>query len=392
MKKIHIILFLFFSLRLLALDDCEEQCEVPKIKTDAQADAIDIHQTAYEEKVYLYFFHSYDCHRCEKMKDLLSKLEADYPYLVINSYEIKKEEDNQTLFSAAAELYGTKPSGVPAVFIGTKSMTGYNGESEAQLRNEITALHNGAQVSTESELSRLPFLEKLSIASVPLLPLSVYIGLLDGFNPCAMWVLVFLLGLLLRTKERKRMAMVGLTFVIASGAVYFLFMTAWLNFFLLIGISRLVTIILGVAAIILALINIKELFWYKQGLSLMIPESVKPKIFKKAGKIIRQKNLLLAIGGTAIFAFFVNLIELGCTAGLPALFTRVISIRNVATGAQYFYMLIYNLAYVVPLALIVSAFVFSMKRFTMTETHGKILKGASGIIMFTFGIMLLVVK
>jgi cytochrome c biogenesis protein CcdA len=212
------------------------------------------------------------------------------------------------------------------------------------------------------------------------------IGLLDGFNPCAFWVLMFLLSLLSVAKSRKRMLLIGTVFVVSSGIIYFGFMSAWFNFFTLIGVHRYITVILALVAIIMGGINLKEVFFFKKGISLMISDKHKPGLYQRVRKIIHTQSTLLAVTLTVVLAVFVNLIELTCTMGLPALFTKILTERQITVGAKYFYLVVYNVAYIVPLLLIVVAFSLTLGKYKMTEKSAKIFKMISGILMIGLGV------
>ena len=166
-------------------------------------------------------------------------------------------------------------------------------------------------------------------------------------------------------------------------------MTAWVNIFLVIGYSKLITIILGAVAIFMGLVNIKELFFFKQGISLMIPESVKPKLYARSRKIINENNKLLAVVGTVTLAVFVNFIELGCTVGLPAIYTRILSLRGLSSLNTYLYIGLYNVVYIVPLAAVVTVFAYTMGHYKFAEKHGKIFKLISGLLMLLLGLLLI---
>jgi hypothetical protein len=173
-----------------------------------------------------------------------------------------------------------------------------------------------------------------------------------------------------------------------SGVVYFLFMTAWTSLFALIGLSRVITIGLGIAIVIMGLINLKELFWFKKGISLTIPEKAKPRLYQRMRNIARAASLPAALAGVVALAFVVNLIELGCTLGLPAIYTRILSLRSdVSTAGRYAYLVLYNVAYVVPLGLIVVAYVATLRRITLSERGAKILKAVSGSLLVLFGLL-----
>lgn len=234
----------------------------------------------------------------------------------------------------------------------------------------------------------MPLLGRVEAGRVSLPTFTLVVGLLDGFNPCAFYVLFVLLGILLHVRSRARMALYGATFVVMSGVVYFLFMGAWLNAFALVGDVRGITRGLGVVLLAMGAINLKELVWFKQGVSLMIPEGAKPGLFRRMRGIARSASLPAAFGGIAALAFVVNLIELGCTLGLPAMYTRVLSLQpGLSPAARYAYLALYNVAYVVPLALIVTAYVLTMRRIELTERRAKVLKAVSGALLLLFGLL-----
>ncbi|WP_437631165.1 hypothetical protein [Sorangium sp. So ce854] len=237
----------------------------------------------------------------------------------------------------------------------------------------------------------LPLVGSIDPHALPLPAFTVIIGLADGLNPCAFYVLVAMLGVLLHVRSRKRLLLFGGMFVLASGIVYFLFMTAWLGIFMLAGLGRRVTLGLGVALIVMGLINLKEVFWFKKGVSLMIPERAKPGLFRRMRAVAGAASLPIAMAGVATLALLVNLVELGCTLGLPAVYTRVLSLRrDLSSTARYAYLALYNAAYVVPLAAIVLVYAATLNRLTLTERRAKALKGVSGALLVTFGVLFVV--
>jgi hypothetical protein len=203
-------------------------------------------------------------------------------------------------------------------------------------------------------------------------------------------VLIVLLGLLLHVRSRRQIALYGSVFVVMSGVVYFLFMTAWLGVFLVVGSSRWITLALGAVLVVMGFVNLKELIWFKRGVSLMIPEGSKPNLFRRMRRIADSASLPAAFVGISILAFVVNLIELGCTIGLPAVYTRLLSLHTgLSTAARYAYLALYNVVYVLPLGAIVGVYVLTLRRFSMTERRAKILKAVSGALLIAFGIVFL---
>ena len=363
-----------------------------EIKEIVKKDSVTLEET-YKEmkdgKVHLYMFYSYDCPHCKKAHAFLDEAKKQHPELEVHQYEVKKNKQNIKIFEAVAKKYNVVPQGVPTIFLGHKNFVGFDENVTCKaIINEILHLKGEKASCPDNEID-VPFIGTVNTGTLSLPMFTVYLGLLDGLNPCAMWVLAFLLGLMVYARDRKKIIFLGTTFVVASGVVYFLFMTAWVNIFLIVGYSKLITIGLGVVAVVMGLINIKELFFFKQGVSLMIPESAKPKLHKKARSVIYEKNSVFAVLGTIALAVFVNFIELGCTIGLPAIYTRVLSLRGLSSFETYSYIAFYNVLYIIPLAVIVAAFAFTMGHFKFTETHGKVLKVISGLLMLGLGIILI---
>ncbi|MFH1223091.1 MAG: thioredoxin family protein [Pseudomonadota bacterium] len=358
------------------------------IEKDSTPD-VEIYKTATDGKIYLYLFYAYDCPHCKKAHAFLDELKKQYPDLVVDQYEIKKNRDNLKFFGTVAKEYGVALQGVPAFFVGDKSFVGFEQKYTcASIINEIKRLKGEKTECSPLEVD-IPMIGKVNVGTISLPTFTIYMGFLDGLNPCAMWVLMFLLGLLVYAESRRKVIFLGTTFVVASGVVYFLFMTAWVNIFLVIGYSKAITIILGSVAVIMGLVNVKELFFFKKGISLMIPESVKPKLYKKSRKVVNETNKFLAVIGTIMLAVFVNFIELGCTVGLPAIYTRILSLRGLPPLTTYLYIALYNVVYVLPLAIIVATFAYTMGHFKFTEKHGKIFKLISGLLMLILGILLI---
>jgi thiol-disulfide isomerase/thioredoxin len=240
-----------------------------------------------------------------------------------------------------------------------------------------------------TEIVDIPFFGEIDPGEVSIPLLTAVIGILDGFNPCAIWVLCFLLTLLIYVRNRRRMLIVGSIFVFTSAFVYFLFMTAWLNFFLLIGYVDTVRILIGIVAVTAGIVNMKDFFFFKQGVSLTIPESKKPGLIKRMRNLIKEESTIPLIIGTVALAFFANLIELLCSAGFPAIYTRILTLNALPKITYYLYLVAYNVIYVIPLFIIVMVFVLTMGRRKLGERQGRVLKLISGTMMLILGLLLL---
>lgn len=222
------------------------------------------------------------------------------------------------------------------------------------------------------------------------LPLfTLVMGLLDGFNPCAMWVLLFLLSLLVRLQDRRRMAMIAGTFVLVSGLVYYAFMAAWLNVFLAVGLSGPVRIGLAVLALLIAAVNLKDGLWGIGQVTLSIPASAKPGVYARVRQVMQAPSMGLAMVAVAGLALAVNLVELLCTAGLPAMYTAVLTQQQLGPGEHYGYLALYILGYIADDSLMVGTAVFALSHRKLSEQAGRRLKLISGVVMLILGCVML---
>ena len=185
------------------------------------------------------------------------------------------------------------------------------------------------------------------------------------------------------------MALIAGTFVLVSGLVYFAFMAAWLNMFLLIGLSRPVQIGLGGIALLVGAVNVKDFFALHRGISLSIPESAKPGLYIRIRRILQADNLAGALVGIVILAGLVNLVELLCTAGFPALYTQILTLQQMPAWEYYGYLGLYNLAYIFDDSLMVMIAVITLSRRKLQERAGRWLKLSSGLVMVGLGAVLL---
>jgi hypothetical protein len=222
------------------------------------------------------------------------------------------------------------------------------------------------------------------------LPLfTLVVGLVDGFNPCATWVLLFLLAMLVNLKSRPRMALIAGTFVIVSGAVYFAFMAAWLTLFMAVGISQPVRILLAVVSISIGTVNLKDFFTLGRGPSLSIPESAKPGLYRRVRAILHAEDIAGAMVGIVMLAFLVNLVELLCTAGLPALYTGILTSQQLHPWEYYAYLMLYIAAYMLDDAILVTVGVVTLGKRKLQERGGRWLKLLSGAVILMLGVLLL---
>ena len=184
------------------------------------------------------------------------------------------------------------------------------------------------------------------------------------------------------------MFIVGGVFVLFSGLMYFLFMAAWLNVFLMIGKINTITIAAGLLAMGIALLNIKDYFWFKQGLSLSIPDGAKPSLYQRMRNLVNADNMPAMLVATMGLAAFANLYEFLCTAGFPMVYTRILTMEELPSLTYYLYLVFYNVIYIIPLLVIVIVFTLSFGAKKLQEEQGKQLKLVSGMMMLYMGLVL----
>ncbi|MCA9012321.1 MAG: hypothetical protein KDB01_21365 [Planctomycetaceae bacterium] len=251
-----------------------------------------------------------------------------------------------------------------------------------------TEFESNADVEATDHIE-VPLFGRLSASKLGLPLFTLTIGLVDGFNPCAMWVLLFLLSILVNLRDRRRILAIAGTFVIVSGLAYFAFMAAWLNVFALIGYLRPIQIALALMAIVIGTIHVKDFFAFKQGLSFSIPESAKPGLYARVRSIVTAEHLAGAVAGAITLAVLVNIIELLCTAGLPALYTNILMQQGLSAVGRYAYLGLYIVAYMFDDTLMVAIVVITLSKRKLQETQGRWLKLVSGAAILLLGVVML---
>jgi len=230
----------------------------------------------------------------------------------------------------------------------------------------------------------------LSLDDIGLPLFTLAIGTLDGFNPCSMWVLLLMISLLAPLNDRPRMLAIAGTFVAIQGIAYFIFLAAWLNLFLLIGLARWSQILIAVIAIVAGLINLKDFLAFKWGgISLSIPDQAKPGIYNRMRNILHARSMTAAIAGAVVLAVLVQIVELLCTSGFPALFTRILTLEQLEPSSYYGYLLLYMAAYMFDDVLVLGTGVVLLSRHRLQEREGRVLKLLAGLAMVGLGVYLL---
>ena len=323
------------------------------------------------------------CPHCEAAKVFLGELRRERPSLRIVVHDVAENSVARQRLAMLGTERGITNIGVPTFLIGTELIIGFLSADTTgpEIRARLDRHTQGAAPPPAVESIQTKWFGELRVENLGLPLFTIVIGLLDGFNPCSMWVLVFMLSLLAGLDNRPKMLLIAGMFVAVEGIAYFAFMAAWLNMFLLIGLSRITELILGSIAGLVGVLNIKDFWAFRRGISLGIPEAAKPSLYARMRRILQAENILAALLGTVMLAVLVQAVELVCTAGLPALYTRILTMHQLEGWVYYGYLALYNVAYMLDDFLVLIIGVITMSHYKLQEREGRWLKLISGIAM-----------
>jgi len=392
------------------------------------------------DKINLYLFWTEGCPHCSEEKIFLQKLIDSNADLHLHTFEVSKNKDNQNKLQQAIEKLNTDLKGFPFLVIGDKSIYGFLGEdstgkeiediieqyrksgcidllnlhseeidcagginmgdSEILENNNVESGQNSCDTNESGDTGIcvpdedlkgpvLPKFANFDLEKLSLPALTVVLGFLDGFNPCAMWVLLFLISLLLDMKDRKKMWVLGLAFITSSAFVYFLFMFAWLNFFLFIGFIFWIRLLIAGIAFIGGYVSLKK-FLSKDTPGCDVEGDEKRRsIFEKLGKITSNKSFFLALVGIIALSFAVNLVELVCSAGLPAVYTQVLVLSNLSKIEYNLYLLLYIFFFMLDDLVVFFIAMMTLQMTGITTKYVKWSRLIGGILMVVIGLLLL---
>ena len=370
------------------------------------------------DKITLYLFYGDGCPHCAQEKEFLSRIEGNYDNLEIVKYEVWKNKDNQKFMNEVATSLGVERSGVPLTVIGDTYMVGWsealesrvtralrfysqneyvdvveqikNGTYEKPVEKEDTDFDKEEEKSDEDATVKVPLLGKVNLKNVSLTTAAVILGLIDGFNPCAMWVLLFLISMLLGMKDKKRMWTIGLTFLGSSALVYMLIMLSWLNIVVSISTTIWVRNLIALIAICGGIINLVNFFKQKDSGCSVVDAKKRKSVFARIKKFTSEKSLILALIGAVALAFSVNIIELACSAGLPMIYTQLLAINNVTGFSSFLYVLLYIVFFLMDDLVV---FFIAMKTMEVTGFSTKYSKYShlvGGLLMIAIGVLLII--
>ncbi len=375
-------------------------------------------QVKAQDAITVYFFWGEGCPHCEKERPFLAELESRYDDVTVRDFEVWNNAHNRELLQEIGRKLGIAISAVPFTVVGENQINGWYNDSAtgaeleryiAQARagdyrdivgpllDEETPMPDEMDENTEGvqknaavpKRINVPVLGELETKNISLPLLSVVLGVLDGFNPCAMWALLFLISLLIGMHDRKRMWVFGSVFIIGSAAVYFMFMAAWLNLLLFIGVVFWVRALIGLLALWGGYYNLKEFFTNKDATCKVTGGEKRRRVFDRLKGFTQQKSFLLGLLGILILAFSVNLVELICSAGLPAVFTQVLALSDLNPWQYYGYIMLYIFFFMIDDLFVFFIAMKTLQATGITTKYARYSHLIGGTLMLIIGLLLI---
>lgn len=343
-----------------------------------------------ENKVNIYLFYSYTCPHCHDEIEYFKQLENKYKDKInIYKYEVIKDKNNLKMMNATKELFQVSSTGVPFTVIGKEYILGFSETT----KDEFTSIIDNYLEEKTNENNKIekniPILGKIDAKKTSLTLVGIILGFIDGFNPCAMWILLLLINMTLTMKNKKKMIAIGLTFILTSGIIYFLSMLG-ISYILDLTMVNIVRDVIAVFAIILGIYNLYVYIKTRKDTGCHVVDKKKRKgIIKKINEIMSKKSTLLAIIGTIILASSVNLIELACSLGFPTIYLELLTINNIHGITKILYLLIYIFFYLIDDLVVFLIAVFTLKSKGISTRYNKFVNLVGGILMIIMGLLLI---
>lgn len=369
------------------------------------------------DNINVYLFYGDGCPHCAEEKKFLDTIKDDYENVEFVYYEVWYNSENSKFLSLVKDKLKINRSGVPVTIIGETSFVGYSSSLEGRIKRAIEfyqkneyvdvvyEIKNGTYVEKEEEdvdefseqeeesdeesTIDVPFFGDLNLKNVSLGTAALVLGLIDGFNPCAMWVLLFLISMLLGMKNKKRMWIIGLTFLGSSAFIYMLMMLSWLNIVVEISTSIVVRNVIAVIATVGGIFNLYNFFKHQDSGCTVVSEKKRKSVFGRIKKFTKEKSLFLALIGTIALAFSVNIVELACSAGLPLVYTQLLAINNIKGFSAFLYVLLYIVFFLLDDLILFFAAMKTMEVTGMSTKYSKYSHLIGGILMIIIGLLLL---
>ena len=362
-----------------------------------------------EKDFNIYLFYGDGCPHCAEEEEWFKTYLDKNRNIKLHRYEVWYDKENQEKYSKVHEILNDKSNGIPYLIIGESVISGFDKDlTPERIRNAVEYYSNvnykdkvGIYLGVVSENEsgkeetkyedtkvKIPLLGTKEAKDVSIGLSAILIGVVDGFNPCAMWILLFLISMLLGMKNKKRMWILGITFLASSALVYFLFLLSWLNLAVFLNKVLYIRVAISFFAVLFGVLQVVNFFFKKDDGCEVVDSKNRKRIIKSIQKIIKEKSFILAVLGIVLLAASVNIIELLCSLGLPVMFTQILAINEVSKVGQILYSLLYVLFFMIDDIII---FVIAMKTLeikAISNKYGKYSHLIGGLIMIIIGILM----
>jgi glutaredoxin len=377
---------------------------------------------AEQNVINVYIFEGEGCPYCAKALAYLQSLADEDPQIVIHDFEVYHNLENREFFIAFAAKHGYEPQYVPNTFIGERYWIGFSDTIQAEMDQYIqdcltrpcvdygkdilpasyfAGVDTPPEVETQEETTdptdakqfslTLPLIGTINLADQSLFLSTLLIAFVDGFNPCSIWVLSMLLAITLNARSRKKVLIIGFVFIFVTAFIYALFIGGLFTVFTFIGYVGWIQVIVALVAFVFAIVNIKDYFWYQEGISFTISDKKKPGIYKGIRRIMNaEESVWGLVTATVVLAAGVSLVEFSCTAGFPMIWTNLLAVQEVTGLAFLLLLLVYMLVYQLDELGIFLVAVFTLRKTKMEEKYGRILKLLGGMLMLSLAVVMLV--
>jgi cytochrome c biogenesis protein CcdA/glutaredoxin len=341
-------------------------------------------------RIELVIFYGEGCPYCARELAFLADLQLREPLLEIMAYEVWNDEQNRELFRTTAASHGTEPQAVPTTFLGDAVWVGFDSTVQRQIEAAVAALAAGRTPSVgDRSTVDVPFVGTVDVGGSSLVAATLLIGFVDGVNPCSLWVLSMLLALVLHSGSRTRIVIVGAVFLTVTSALYGFYMVGAYSALDYADDVSWIRFVVAVVAGTFGVLHLKEYVTHR-GLSLTIADERKPGLYRRMRGLARpERSLPAVLGGTVALAVGVSLAETPCTAGLPLLWTNMLSSRDVPASGAVALFVLYLLVFLLDELVIFGIAVVTLRSAKLQERHGRALQLASGMLMVALAVTML---
>lgn len=341
-----------------------------------------------DEKVNIYLFYSKICPHCQKEEKYFETLKEKYQDKInIYTYEVTENKTNNEIMKSLKKELKENSQGVPFTIIGSKTFLGYDESLNERIENTIESYLD--ENTKTNNTYTIPILGKIEAKNASIILIAIILGFIDGFNPCAMWILLLLINMCISIKDKKKMLIVCLTFIITSGIIYFLSMLG-IGFILDLTTISYIRNIIAILAIILGIYNLYTYLKTRKQTGCHVVKKEKRKtIITKINNILNNKNTLLMFGGTIILATSVSLVEMACSLGFPTIFLELLSINNIHSFLKVTYLLIYILFYLIDDIVVLFLSIKAFETKGISTKYNKYVRLIGGLIMILMGVLLI---